>query len=162
MSLGLCLCQGAGQRVPTMCSRVGCEWVMPALSSVAACHALFKTTGKQLSHFAILSTVLFNPTCMSCAAGAHRHATPRVPAAGWGCHRCSAGFPAQHRAHARSPGALLGTALALATLTALRGAAHNACPRVLWSSRQALVPAMPCLGAKQKRRRDLTLKLPYG
>lgn len=152
MSLGLCLCQGAGQRVPTMCSRVGCEWVMPALSSVAACHALFKTTGKQLSHFAILPTVLFNPTCMSCAAGAHRHATPRV------LHR----LPAQHRAHARSPGALLGTALALATLTALRGAAHNACPRVLWSSRQALVPAMPCLGAKQKRRRDLTLKLPYG
>lgn len=78
MSLGLCLCQGAGQRVPTMCSRVGCEWVMPALSSVAACHALFKTTGKQLSHFAILPTVLFKPTCMSCAAGAHRHATPRV------------------------------------------------------------------------------------
>lgn len=25
MSLGLCLCQGAGQRVPTMCSGVGCE-----------------------------------------------------------------------------------------------------------------------------------------
>lgn len=93
MSLGLCLCQGAGQRVPTMCSGVGCEWVMPALSSVAACHALFKTTGKQLSHFAILPTVLFNPTCMSCAAGAHRHATPRVPAAGWGCHRCSTGSP---------------------------------------------------------------------
>lgn len=102
----------------------GVSAVMPALSYVAACQALFRNTGKQLSHFEMLRTVLFNPTCISCAAGAHWHAPPCVPAIGWGCHRCSAGLTMQHRAHAHSSGALMGTAMALATLTACGGAEH--------------------------------------
>lgn len=162
MSLGLCLCQGAGQRVPTMCSGVGCEC---SNASPFLCCCVPSSIQK---HWKTAQPLCNTPDSavqphlheLCCWCPPARHAA--CPSRRLGLPPVLRRLPAQHRAHACSPGALLGTALALATLTALRGAAHNARPHVLWSSRQALVPAMPCLGAKQKRRRDLTLKLPYG
>lgn len=88
-----------------------------------------KTLENSTATLKVLPTVLYNHACISRAAGAHRH-SPRVPAPGWRCHRRSASLTVWHGAHAHSHGALPGTVMALATLTALGGAAHATCVHV--------------------------------